>query len=384
MTTNETEGGLRPAIDNSTSASSFGYSTEGAKRQAKEWDTDVVSLSLLRGLSAKRNDPTLFDSLDEVRKMNLQASDERYLVDRRGKPIILTPTQNLIVFHLGHRLGEEKKNNPEGLREWVATIGDQNEFKKSGTDGFGYALTIDLKEFTKEITADGQARSRQKERVMEELTKLAGINQLQSLWSKTASGTIQIPLLYIGPRLEARTLDGEKESDLIRIYLSPIFFHELFTRYSVLRPSLLNIMGKSGADTSLFYMLTSELLAKAPLKRADAMKAAREIKRGSKSAGKYLEEVKEAQEAALVYKENISTLLGRIPTEYEKTRKQRADLKKNLEAARVRLIESRLISDMTIPEKNLLDGTLVVKFNLDYYKGELEEDTDMELEPSVE
>ena len=155
MTINETNGGSRPAIDNSTSASSFGYSVNATKQQVSSGRTTVA---LVRNLSSKR-DPTLFDTLtpkqeSELRKM--YPNDEPGFRDRYGRLVTSSKYQTKMIFALSWFLYQYKD---EGLIKQCI-----EEFSKGNDPGVSPRIEISIKELTKKITSDNTARQRQRDR----------------------------------------------------------------------------------------------------------------------------------------------------------------------------------------------------------------------------
>ena len=333
------------------------------QRKAKD-ETGIIAVSLTSNIAARR-EPTLFDTIDE--SAALQATDEKHLIDRDGKPIYLTYYQNKVIYALSLFMSQSKDS--EEIKTFVSKINSGEPPRSRIT------LPISITELTKIVEVDGKARARQKEKIIKELHTLAEVKQVQTFFRKGAAEDkvrFTASLISITEQMEDLSPDKRMDADFICVTFGSIFFYELYTKYAVIKPSLFRIWGRAGTgtDTELFNVLLANLLAKYSAHRIAALQAVKNIKKGKyKTEESYFAARTRAQENALTYSEMAHTLRSRVTTDYQSTRKQRGDFKIHLQNAINALVEIGLITKAKITSTATGDRIDFV-FNIDYDKNE--------------
>ena len=341
------------------------------QQQAAE-KTGVISVALAGNIAAYR-EPNLFDVLEQDENYkdkvpDLQATDNKHLVNREGKPVALSTFQMKIVCALSVFMSQEKDS--DDIRLYIENIA------KGKKVNVNPALPISISALTKKVSPDQKARARQKESVINELHKLSEIKQVQTFQkrgSKEDKARVIMSLIHIDAQLEDLSPDKRQDIDVMRISFSPIFFYELATKYAVIKPSLFRIWGTrgSGTETELFSALLFDLMEKYSNHRTAAIHAANSIeKKRYKTDEAYYAAIEKAQRKELIYSEYAHNIRRRCTTDYESTRKMKADFKKHLDSAIDALIKYvGIITEAkrtTTQEGERIDFV----FNLDYSKNE--------------
>ena len=345
---------------------SFNYDILRQTQEKLTGETGVISVALTSGIaSQKMKEPTLFEGLEDTEIQTIKEVDSRHLVDRGGKPIALTRYQNKVVFALALFMSQHREE--EEIQKYVEKLNTGRQPKNRIT------LPISITEFTKVVEPDGKARARQKEKVLEELKALSEIRQVQTFSVNNGAHQVRLtsPIIQIVEQLEDLSPDRELNADFVNIMFGSIFFAELYTKYAVIKPELFRIWGTSGSgtDTELFNVLLSDLLSKYSFHRIAALRAEKELKRGKyKTDASYFAAVNKVRKNALTYREYAHTLRSRVATDYESSRKQKADFKIHLQAAIGALVKIGLITEATMVEAD--KGIRIdFVFNIDYDKG---------------
>jgi len=345
---------------------SFNYDILRQKQEKLTGETGVISVALTSGIaSQKMKEPTLFEGLEDTEIQNIKEIDSQHLVDRGGKPIALTRYQNKVVFALALFMSQHREE--EEIQRYVEKLNAGKTPKNRIT------LPISITEFTKVVEPDGKARARQKEKVLEEIKALSEIRQVQTFSVNNGAQKVRLsaPIIQVVEQLEDLSPDRELNADFVNVMFGSIFFAELYTKFAVIKPELFRIWGTSGSgtDTELFNVLLSDLLSKYSFHRIAAIKAVRELKRGKyKTEASYYAAVNKVKKIKLTYSEYAHTLRNRVATDYESSRKQKADFKIHLQAAIGALIKIGLITEATMVEAD--KGIRIdFVFNFDYDKG---------------
>ena len=355
-----------------TGFTSFDFSFSQQKQRRVAEEQSKVSVAFVSTISQPK-EPTLFDTLEnDTRLQQMQAIDSKHLVDRRGKPTYLTTTQTKTLVALGCMLSKHEED--EEFRTHVKKI---NRKERSKTE---YFFTVSITELTKLVSAEGTARKREKEKVIGDIMTIAERYQAQKYEYTDREGKevrLTAPLIMLRNRIEDLSPDKELNMDYIEVALSPIFYYEYFTKYAIIKPQLFKIWNKagSGTTTELFYELLNDLLEKYNAHRIAALQAEEKIRKSKKyktEEGLY-KAINKAQRAALTYREKSTTIRSRVSTDYESTRKQRADFRKHLEDAIRALKEYGLIREATYVTASTGEEAIDFVFNLDYHRNDASE-----------
>ena len=356
-----------------SSAETYDFTFLQNKQRRASGETGTIAVALVNNIAARR-ESNLFEALEQDKDEKvrdkvpvLRAMDSKHLVNREGKPVSLTSFQNKIVYALSLFVSQER--NSDEIQLFIKKV-NAGKFPKTTP-----ILPISITELTKIVYQDGTARARQKEKVLEELRELAEVNQVQTFVKRDAAEDkvrLIAPLIRLMEQVEDLSPEKRMNADFICISFGTIFFYEVYTRYAVIKPSLFRIWGKrgSGTETELFNVLLADLLAKYSAHRIAALQAVKSIKQGKyKTEASYFAARTKAQENALTYSEMAHTLRSRVTTDYESTRKQKADFKKHLQNAIEALEEIGLITRAKITSTPTGDRLDFV-FNIDYDKNE--------------
>jgi len=309
-----------------------------------------ISNTLSSNIAAYK-EPDLFDNLPD-KGAAIIASDEANLIDRNGKGILLSRRQLKLLEALSHFITHSSETDEEVNRAIEAI---KNGERRSATT---VTRPISIKELTKFVEPDGKARAKQKQMVIDDLKQIADLRQVQTFDWNGKKFAISSPLIMIGETVTDLTPDKELDLDFMNITYPAIFFMGLDKKFSVTKPEFFRIWGKkgSGTDTQLFNMLYYDLKSRYSYYLSAAKKAKRE-KRSDTDLRR-----------AATYEEYAYNIRKRCPTDYESTRKQKADFTRDLFNALNALRDLvEIITEYEILEKP--QGRLVrFIFNLDFYK----------------
>lgn len=351
-----------------TGFTSFGFSfSQQKQRRVAEEQQSKISVALVSTISQPK-EPTLFDNIEnDVELQQMRAVDEQHLINRGGKPTYLTHYQTKIIFALGCMLSKWKDD--EEYKEFVEKV----DKRKPTRTNFGFPVSIT--ELTKLVNTEGKARSREKLNVIKELKKISEIVQVQTIQVPNGKGDLirlKAPLIILKSWIEDLSPDKRLDMDFVEVEFSRVFFSEIRKKYAVVKTDVFKIWGKngSGTTTELFTQLFSDLLGKYTGHR----NAAIEIERKIRNSRKYKTEeglykaINKAQREALTYREKCITIRSRVTTDYESTRKQRADFSKHLDDAIEALKKIGLIKEATYVKASTGEEAIDFVFNFDYYR----------------
>lgn len=323
-----------------------------------------ITTALAENLSLPR-DPNLFDNLSKAQGLALQESDEDNYIGRDGKNIALTNKQRKIIFALSHYLSQFLYE--EDVQECIAKLETRRTSRAT------VERSINLKEFDRlYMSPDGKTRPLQVKSLREELKKISDVRQVLyygSYGSEKAKARFLAPLVSVEEELEDLTEDKSLNLDYVNVRYSPVFLYRLQTESFFFNINLIRIMGKkgSGTETELFHILLSDLAAKFENKLRVARAIGKTIKKsdyGTKE--EYIAAVKTAREEALTYKQNVSTLLSRVTTDYSSTKQYKARFRSDLKKALNVLKEVGIIIDGGLVKNAKGEDALRVIFNEKY------------------
>lgn len=328
-------------------------------------DRGQISASLASGVSLRR-EPTLFDNLEEDKRLAVIQSDKENYIDRRGKPIALTNGQTRLIYALSHYLSQYK-TDPDIVEYMNSLESNPKKMPKK------IERTLNLKDFCKlYYSSDGKARTRDLDSLRKELRTLSNVRQVLYFGGAEKKARLIAPLISVEEELEDLTPDKSLNMDLANIRFSPIFLFKMTKEYLPYSRELFRIWGKNGngTRTELFSVLISDLGSKFPYKRQTALTEAHKIRRTDfATKEEYLSAVKKARRKALTYRQNIYTLLERVTTDYSSTRQYKSKLKSDLESALNTIKdEIGIITEWKLTNSKNGDPALEVVFNPDYMK----------------
>ena len=349
------------------SKETFAYSLS---KDVQEGATGSVSVALVTNIAARRTAlPPLFPPGSKQAKLlaEMEAIDEARLVDRKDKPTYLTLKDMKYIYALSHFLSLIK--DTQEVQEYVRMLSEEQRLPFSRI-----VLPIDVTSFTKFVQIDGKARKRQKEETLREFERLSTIKQVQSFGKGDKVLRFVQPLISVQEKLIDATEGKVLDIDVVNVQLGFSFFYELYNRYAIIKPSLFKVWGKkgSGADTELFGILLSNLLAKYSGHRIASIRDTKSLnKKDFKTDDSYFKARKKAEKEALTYSEYLDTIKERVTTDYDSSREQKKRFTKDLTNA-LEILKSediRLITEYSITSEKKGERLNVV-FNPDYYKRE--------------
>lgn len=326
-----------------------------------------ISVSLTRNLSLQR-ESALFDDLDKGKGLSLLESDKENYIDRKGRSIALTKTQNKIILALAHYLSQSQ--NDEDIQNYISALEDNPRIlPKSKIE-----RSINLRDFDKAYTSqDGKTRPRQITALREELRKTAQIKQVLYFGDTKRKARLITPLISVEEELEDITPDKSLNLDYINIRFSPVFLYKMTKEFSPISASFIRLLGKkgSGTDTELFQVLLNDLLSKYPQYRLTALTKTHNVRRADfHTKEEYLAEYDKVQRKSLTCVQNVSTLLEKITTDYSSCKQYRAKFRRDLEKALIVLRdELNLIKDGKVVKNSKGEEALKVVFNPEYNGG---------------
>lgn len=327
-------------------------------------DMGMISVSLSSAISQKKNTELLRQLL----------SEEKY-INRKGKPVFLTPRQIRIVSAVSHYFSQFLGD--KDVSDYIDKISNN---PREGKNINPIMRSLNIRYFLEKykLTSDGRVRSRDIVSFKDELKSISDIEQVIVLTHQGETMHLKAPLFKTLSELEISTSKGKNktETDItINIVPSIVFFLRLKNQYFPLRLKAFENWGKkgNGTDTELYSVLFLDLASKWPIYTTKAKIITHRETRRQDFATKeeYLKEEKKTKRKYLTYDQNLSTLLEKVSTDYSSTRQYRYNLKKDLEKCIAFLIdEVGVITEGGI-RKNAKGGeALRVVFNLDYNRGE--------------
>lgn len=341
----------------------YGFLQE--KQKLVTGETGSMSVALAQNI-ASRKDATFFLNTQGGQVLELQAIDERRLIDRDGKTTFLTKRQQKLTYALSMFLSQAKDDDE--VKAYVRKLA-QGE-----TPNSRITLPINITILTRLVTTDGRARARQKEEVLSDLQAMADVKQVQTFGEYgTKDGQLRFiaPLIQISEQVEDLSKDKTLDADFIAVTFGSIFFYELYSKYAIVKPKLFQIWGKtgSGTDTELFGVLLSDLLAKYSGHRIASLQAVEKLKKSQyKSEEAYFKARAKVQRDALTYSELASTLQERVTVGYGNSREQKRRFYRDLDRAIQALKDYGLITDATRVTDTAKGKRVDFVFNLDYDK----------------
>lgn len=301
-----------------------------------------ISNALTRLISYDR-DPSLFDEkwiterdkflrvqeIQEIRRIDANLS-----IDRRDKPVVLTPVQNRIICALSYVIS--KQQDKQILDKIKNPLDKSNVINR----------VLNITELSDLVFQNKKTESRQK--ILDELLKIEKIRQIIIIESESEKIRFTAPLIRIGETIENITPDN-KGNDFAEISFGNIFFYKLNSRFGTLTPKVFKVWGKKGTNTELFGILLSNILHVQWGFRKAASEAETHIRNSKENKGLPKEKlekiIKKAREEAMTYELNVASIKSKVTTDYDGTRKMRQTFWKNFEAAKQGLIEIGLIKD---------------------------------------
>jgi hypothetical protein len=353
-----------------TGNTSYNFATKNNPRKREYLEQGIMSIALAKTI-AQPKEPTLFDNVETDTKLaQMQAIDNKHLINRAGEPTYLTQKQHKIVYALALFLSHNRDD--EEFRDYVNTINQRKATRRP------YSFPISITELTKLVSTEGKAKAQQKEQVLADLRLLSEIKQVQTFEVPDKQGgmvRLTAPLIILKEQMEDLSPDKALNADFVVVEFGSVFFSDIYNCFAVIKPQLFDIWGKtgSGTTTELFSVLLSDLLAKYRQYWVKAQKASKSIKRSQyKTETEYNEAKEKVQTSALTYPQLATTIRSRVTRDYESTRKQRNDFKKDLQGAIQALITIGLITSatfVTTPNGERIDFV----FNIDYDKSNTED-----------
>lgn len=347
-----------------TGNTSYNFATKNNPRKREYLEQGIMSIALAKTI-AQPKEPTLFDNVEtDIRLAQMQAIDEKHLINRGGKPTYLTYKQHKIIYALALFLSRNRDD--EEFRDYVNTITQRRATRRP------YNFAISITELTKLVSTEGKAKAQQKEQVLADLRLLSEIKQVQTFEVPDKQGgmvRLTAPLIILKEQAEDLSPDKHLDADAVVVEFGSVFFSDIYNSFAVIKPQLFDIWGKtgSGTTTELFNVLLSDLLAKYKQYRIRAQKATKSVKKNQyKTEAEYIEAVEKAQAYALTYPQLATTIRSRVTRDYESKRSYKAAFKKDLQGAIQALITIGLITKatfVTTPNGERIDFV----FNIDYH-----------------
>lgn len=309
---------------------------------------------------ASARDASLFDppeiasrekELNEL--LALRESDSYLSIDRKNKPVILSPIQTRIMFALSCALDTQDE-----------------EIKKKIRDPFKGGVTIkrpiDISALSTLLF--GSSRFRERKKVIEELFNLSRIRQVQILGKEQNRIKITAPFINVGETIEDLNPERAKGIDYVNVIYGGAFFFELDKRFSIVSNRLFAVWRKKEYQTEMFSILLNSLLSVYWLFKSKADEAEARVKKElniTKKVSKeeYRQAIEEARQEALTYEINASSIKERLTRDYDSARQYRAIFWKDLASAVEGLIEIDLLTGYTPMKKSGAKGQDKVRFH---------------------
>ncbi len=280
-----------------------------------------TTTALMKNYASPR-DPSIFDG-EEIgaRELRIRTEIEQFGMERRGKPVFLTPNDTKLSLILSTCLNT---NDPD-IEEFIRWTERAEEFgiKQAGNPPNPIARNFSLKELAK--TMHGRAKKPQIEQVREALKRLREIEQVIYLgkWKVKITASLimrEYALEDLSP--EERGLDEE------RIVFGTIFLWNLKKRYAYISPKAWEVWGRrgSGTENQLFSILFSTLHSLCFNHQLAAIQARKNLRAelnsdDYKNLSKeeknkiYEERIGERVKESVRHAEGVRVLKSRIPTD---------------------------------------------------------------------
>lgn len=328
--------------------------------------TGRIANGLTTSLAARRQ-LNIFDVLDEENQISLTQSDERFYIDRRGRSISLTNDEQLLVKALSARI-------PFGDNEIINYINElQGETPKDESGKYikrSISVPFSIMELSRTIIGDTKEASIKK--IGERLLRLSEARQAVPFFLNGKKYLLARPLIKLDGEVyeyysNIRSAKGkrkpttgttEEEKILIglNIEFTPIFLHEANNKYCPIYPNKLFEIARKN-KTEIFLNILSDLESKwrqyyinSQKKVNEAAKANKELKATNRT--EYNKVIEAARIDGLKYTSNTLTIRDGLKTDYESTRKRRADFIPDLERAINSLVEYGIITDKSYITKD--------------------------------
>ena len=351
--------------DAQTHSEGYLFTFQRERQKHVTGETGNMSVALAQNIASRKDVAFFFDTQDG-QVLELQAIDERRLIDRDGKPTFLTKRQQKLTYALSMFLSQAKED--EEVKTYVQKLAQGKTPKTRVT------LPINITLLTKLVTTDGNARARQKEEVISDLKAMSEVKQAQTFGKYgTKEGQLRLiaPIIQTSEQVEDLSENKTLDADYIAVTFGSIFFYELYSKYAIVKPKLFQLWGKSGSgtDTELFGVLLSDLLAKYSGHRIASLNAVKALKKSQyKTEEAYFKARAKVQRDALTYSEYVSTLLERVTVGYGDSREQRRRFFRDLDRAIGALQEYGLITKETRVVDTVKGKRVDFVFNIDYDK----------------
>lgn len=300
----------------------------------------------LSGAIAYKRDGSIFDTkeiADRDRELKellaLKESDSFLSIDRKDKPVVLSPLQTRILYALSCALDIESTEIQEKIKQ---------PFQRGGRT---ITRSIDISALSSLMF--GTTRFRERKKVIEELCNIARTRQVQILGKGKNRIKITAPFINIGETIEDLNPERTKGLDYVNVIYGGAFFFELDKRFSVVSPLLFEVWRKKPYQTEIFNILLNSLLSVYWHFRKAADEAEERVRKDIKAdvykTGKitpeqHAERIRIARQEALSYELNASSIKERLTRDYESKGVYRTYFWRDLEVAAEGLKEIDLIT----------------------------------------
>lgn len=282
--------------------------------------------------------PELFDTKeiqdrDKQLIQEIRETDIKLCIDRKDKPVFLTPIQQRIVFALSYGLSQDID-----IKEIQDKIADP--FKT----GQSIARNINITSLSYFLF--GKAEKRFKLQIIKELFYIGKIRQAQEFTIKKqdrhgniidAPVRLTSPLINVGTALEDLSPEKANDLDVMQVTFGAGFFVGLDKRFSVITPKMFEVWRKKGRGTELYSVLLNNLLSVYWQFKTAAQKAEERVKSDKEyknlNAQEREQRKDEARKKAMTFELNASRIKERVGRDYESNRANKAAFWKDLENA---------------------------------------------------
>ncbi len=275
--------------------------------------------------------PELFDSSairerdNELRDLDkLVASDEKRLINRKGKPVVLTTYQARILYALSWFISRDPGQD---VKDKIA-----NPYQ----GGNKISRVVNITALSALLF--GSVRETYKRALIRELFDLGGRYQVQIIGrSENHKRAIVAPFIEVDLGIIDLSPEKIDNADEVHITFGAAFFDGLDKRFTKVTPKLFEVWKKKGRGTELYSTLLSSIFAVYWSFRYAADRAERAIrynKDNKKLPPEELEAlVAEARRKALSYELSFPSIKKRLITDYDSTRQYKAKFKRDLTKA---------------------------------------------------
>lgn len=332
------------------------YSGGGNISTPEEHATGGRITHALSGAIAFDRSPSIFDSLEIQERDALIKSDEENSI-QRAKPVELTSEEFSTTLALSFGISQEI-----GIQEIKDAITRIRE-KTGGANISRYVPIADMAKFIY-----GRADSTQKAYVIRDLFALSRKTQILMIGeNKNKLRPVISPLIKIDPEgIIFKEVDGTKitardfanflrtatpeqiaESvEGFNVGFGVAFLYNLDTRWGYIPERVFPVLRRN--KTELFRILYATMVKEYIRHRnaADAEEARvkKEINRTKKvSREEYAELIREARQGAMTFERDFSTIKLKLKRDYDSTKQNRQDFKRDLKRAALDLQEIGLI-----------------------------------------